>query len=505
MKKILEKTSSFSQKNYLAKVIFSSSFFTFFSKVLLFFQSLLITRHFGITKESDLYFFCFTSVNFIAVFFTAIDSSIILHRVIEYIQENDRKKAIQMINNMLFVYLSMMLVLLLIFNLKPGTFFSFFISGNFEAISIQSTLGISLFLVSYILLNSLSTYAQAFGVYAILAKAEIISTLCAIGYVIGDFKYEGVYGVFIIMATVNLLTLCILCIKYKIRFHWNLSMLNFQLFEKSLRRELLFFNSGNILVLFSSMFPAFILGKYQAGYITIYNYTQQILAIPRVIFATQLSNIIGVKMSENHKLKNLKYVNTIFNKSSIVLIILAIISMSLFLISSEYILNFIFYLKKPSDIAYTETLIFVRLFFLSIPFTAVQIMTARLYFSTSNAVLSIYNMIFSQLIYIVFLYLFSTYFKINGFALAFVLSNVLNVYISFLLVRKKIPGINIRFITKTLNNLLFLNFGLFGFLIYIFKSSEISNLYWQFSIGFAVVFLNIFVGNRIFRRAMNSI
>lgn len=427
--------SLFRTESYQKGIVLSTSF-NFLSKGILLFNNILIAYYFGTQERTDLYFFIFPLVNFVAYFISALNSTVIIPESMKIREECGENASMAFLNKFFFIFFFIGLLLTLIFSFKPIFVYGLFSKFSNEILIRNYSillLGSSLFLLM-ILTNFLTEILASYKFFSIPMFAQFLNSFFVFFFLIffhNSMEINSIFIGLIIAFSINLFILFYL-LKYKLS--WNFLNYRYKV-RKKVWIDTIYSQSGNFASLLSNFAPTYIFSGFSSGILSALNYGQKTASMPNDIISGQFTSIAGIRFNELFAQKDFNKINIVFQETVKSLIFILIpISGFVFLFSSEII--DILYLRGKFEIEIANVSAFyLKFLILAIPFNAFLGVIGRLFISGQKISLTFYNQIIVNLLLITSIYFFVRIYGYKGFPYAILLITLLNVIINIFLIK----------------------------------------------------------------------
>jgi putative peptidoglycan lipid II flippase len=318
--------------------IVKSLFFNVFSKVLLFLNSIFLANNFH-SSQTDIYFFVFSTVTLISFLINGLDGSVLIPQLMRLGDEKDLERKNGLINFFLFGYSILGFLIAIVFFLGINYFWSSL--SNISQIDIEENKNIFIWgavLIPLMILNSLQTsILSSFRYFTIPVMASAVANSLSLVLLIfgGDYYSSAISFVGLCVGYFCLVVYFFYFMKVNIG--WTGS-LNTSAFSRSFFTNSKYVLTGNLLSILYSYSNLFVLNIIGNGYVSFYNYSQQIINIPANFVLNQFSTIAGLKFNELAITGNFREINTVFVKSlSLIFFFLIPFSLTLFFLSNDLI------------------------------------------------------------------------------------------------------------------------------------------------------------------------
>ena len=165
-------------ESYQSGILFST-FFNLISKAVLFVNSVLIAFYFGAQEKTDVYFFVFSSITFIAYFFSALNTTVLIPESMRIREKEGDKMAMAFLNRFFYLLLTAGVLFIIVAFWKPiyiYGIFSKFPEGVLEANFNLLAVGIPI-LGMMILTNYCTEILASVKFFSIPMIAQLINNL----------------------------------------------------------------------------------------------------------------------------------------------------------------------------------------------------------------------------------------------------------------------------------------------------------------------------------------
>jgi putative peptidoglycan lipid II flippase len=295
------------------------------SKGILFLLTVIIARYFGSNIKTDIYFFVFATMILFSSFINSVDVSVIIPESMRLREHDGDEKAAVFLNFFLLGYLAIGILFTLamfLFGTKLFGTISKFSDDDIQVYRNYFLLG-SLFFIFHVLttyLNSILTSLKYFSLPLIVGAIKNCIVIVCVIMLRADYDVLGVIIGGLISYVVNL---CLqIYVMHKIA-GWKF-VFKIPNIRKSIWRNLIYAELGQITTVASSLFPLYLLSGFGSGIISIMNYGKNIADIPNTVITAQLTNVAGIKLNQQAAEEDYTGMNAIFLKTGKLLVFLLV-------------------------------------------------------------------------------------------------------------------------------------------------------------------------------------
>lgn len=402
-----------------------SSVLSVLAKAVAFAQQLCIAYFCGVNATTDIYFYLINLAFLIGGMIQIITSSIVIPQSMDLRLNSSLLSEMRYLNSFLFCILIIGCSLIFILGLYGVGLMQ--LITKFSVMEINTNIvNFYLFLPVTLLLVVNSVFAEIMVSYKYFTAPIWLNLNLNLSIIITVFFLQTLFGGFSMMIGalfVSFLNCIIFVLYFKRKFHWEFMVFDFKLlFSSSKSIGGLFLNQS--VVIFISMFPFYLLSQYQVGSITLVNYAMKLVQAPYA-FLQQISIVMQVKLNElNAKSRDEELRNITKKVAYYIFIIGAIIAFVIFVLRNP-IVNIFYGLGNLSDKSLLEIINIIAITIIALPFIGFGQAWAKLYFAKKQIKLYIYTMLFINIISYVIYYFFIFNYQIIGYAIAYVIVEIL--------------------------------------------------------------------------------
>jgi putative peptidoglycan lipid II flippase len=474
-----------------------STFFNIANKGLVFLNSIIVAFYFGTQIKTDIYFYAYNTIVILSAFITSLNASVLIPESMRLRIQQGESSAMHFLNFFFYGYIAITLLICGIVFLNPVQAFTT-ISG-FSKQSLQTESGILLLATPLILLmpvvNLLTDILTSHKLFSMPMIVGILNGVFSILFILLFHRLLDVLSLLTGLILAYVINFIILIALMKKRVHWKFGFQRVRI-GKKIWKNIAFAQAGNITTSLSSYAPLYVLSGFHGGMITSLTFAQQISSMPTNLITNQFSSVAGIKFNELYAKKEFPEINRIFlSTTSFLLFILTPVSVIFFLYSTQ-ITSFLLERGAFHKSGVVDTSLFLKYLGLLLPMLAINTFVARLFMAGQKIMESFAYQVIFNCVLIVFIFIGVRTFGIVGYPVALVCLHLLNVLISFFLLKAFFPQIKYGGVLLD-----FLKIAVLNFLIFIpmlFVKDYLFNLYTLLSliVGGTIYMLILLLVNR---------
>jgi len=485
-----------------------SSLFNFVAKGLVFLQGLVIAYYFGAQSNTDVYFYCFSTITLAAVFINTLDSSVIVPEAMRLAESEGNRSAMRFLNFFIFLYIIGGVVATALFYISPVNIILF--TSQFDAAKLREAreillLSIPLFaliIVTNLLANILASY-KYFTMPMMVSAINGIFALVSLIFLHNQF---GISSLLIGTITAYVLNLCFLFYVMRKQLSWTFSFQWVRLSTKT-RWNILMAQIGNFTSAFSNYAPFYLLSSFGPGVLTALTYGQKTAEIPQQLINLQFSAVAGIKFNELHARGDFASMDSVFYRSAGFLFAVLFPMTSFMFVYSGEIISILFKHGVFTDEDVETSGVFLKYFALVLPFYVTNNLIARLFMAAQKIMQSFwYQVTFNGVLTLAY-FLIVKYIGYTGLPIALAAMHCINFFASYFLTRWFFPYIDYAKVIRSFFVIGFLN-AIPAIALYLFRSNiPITNTLISVLTGgsvFVVVLALLYYVTGIYKLALRS-
>lgn len=296
---------------------------TFIWKMLSFVNSILIAFYFGTRANCDVYFYILFIVGLAALFFTSLNSNVIIPQAI-YLKKENEKTAQNFLNFVLLLYITILLLILLAGMLFPVGIFSIISKFSIDILS-QDILILRLaflytctYILCYFILDIMYIY-HIFSINFLFPLNALLPMLIMLLL----HKTLGIKTMligFIISYFIQIIT-CLFIMKKKL--NWSFTHIKTTL-ESRLKNNII---TNQMLVVIDSivsLLPFYLMSSFTGGIISALSYAKQLTDSPSEILTLKITQVFHIQLNENASAKDFDALNENYLKVNYLLLFIMI-------------------------------------------------------------------------------------------------------------------------------------------------------------------------------------
>ena len=486
-------------ESYKRGIVLSAGF-NILNKGAVFLNGLLVAYFFGASQFTDFFFYIYNSVAILGVFFTSMNSSVLIPESMRIRNQEGNDKAIAFLNFFIWLYGALMAVVLLAVLFDPV---SFFLSvSNFDAGQIQSSrillyLSLPLF-VLIPLINLLVDILASYKFFAIPMIVGLINGTVSIIFIILFHSGAGIQSVFYGLIVAYFLNFLLLVFLMKKKLGWRFSLKK-TMIGKRIWNNLGFAQLGNVMSALSLYAPIYILSGFSAGIITSLSFAQQLSALPATLIIYQFSAVIGIKFNELYSQKKFTEISTSFvTTANFLIFIMLPVSVVCFMFPRE-IMTIVLKRGKFDEAGIEHASLFFKYLALALPLTAINTLFARLFMASHKIKEAFWYQVLLNGSLICSIYLSIQHFGVLGYPFSILSIYSLNVLFCYFLEKRFFNMIGYYKILKKFALLILINIALGAIVFAAVRSLDVANEWLILMIAVALYGCLLLGANYLFR------
>lgn len=441
------------------RAIASSMIMSLLAKVLTLLQSQVISYSFGTTRSTDILFSTLSIILMFTAFINAVNQSVMIPNAINIrnnISEDESKKFICYIY---FIYAAIGLVCTALIMINPVGFFG--LTMRFDKADLIANVNIIRFIVPTFFLIIMNTFMldifTSYRYFTFPMMLDMLKNVVIIAFVLCFKGYFSVTSLAIGVFTGNVIQFIVLnflllkVLKIKPRF-------NYYKLSSQAKANMMYTLTGQVTKFGVSWLIANILSGYDEGVFSAQDYSNKIYTVFSMVVITQIGTVIGMNFIDIYSKKEYKKLNDMFLKfftNSI--FIIAPICAILFL-NADNIISILFergqFTRENSILAGG----FFKYLIIGVPLLLVDGFVVRLIIAKQIQKISFMWQMYSNIMTIIFIWIFTKLIGFYGYPIALAVSNLIYVITLLLfLVRKQFDFIDYKKVLSFLISTLVVN------------------------------------------------
>ncbi len=405
-----------------------STIYNFIAKVLLFIQTLFIAYYFPVS-QTDIFFFCYSTITLAAWFVNSLDHSVIVPRSMRIRERLGDTYAMNFLSYFLKINIILGLFVTVIFFIYPVKLMSF-LSG-FSTYQIMDNIGLLYFMAPLFclmtLVGLLNNILVSYRYFTMPSITSVITSLIAIGCMFLFQERMGISSVALGLTISFFLNAGgLIALLYKqCGWHFHQSSRIFRLIKW---KDLLYSQSGNIITFFSNYFPYYLLSGYPTGIVTALNYGQKTSEMPTQLIVNQVSSVVAIKLNEIHSKKNHQEANATFISSVGLLLFITIPISAISFFYADTIISVLYARGKFQQSVLNNSAYFFMVLIWLLPLVSINTLCARIFMSVGIIREAFYYQSILNILSIILVTVFVKYFGYHAYPYAVVLVYTINIF-----------------------------------------------------------------------------
>jgi peptidoglycan biosynthesis protein MviN/MurJ (putative lipid II flippase) len=379
MKKLFFSSESF-KKGYLR-----SSGLNIISKFVAFFNTLLIAYFFGTTTSTDFYFFCIGLVTTVSAFLTALDISILIPESMRIKAQQSEPELQRFLTTFLFLAAALCVVVSLMVLINPQS--SFILISKFTKEVLNANLLIVYLSMPLLLLITVNTFLTdiliSYKFFSVSVLSGLLNSVLSILIIVVFHSSLHILSILLSLLIANLIQLFINVVLMKSRLGWT-----FCPSVKGIKRKIItdsiVAQAGNFTTLLSTYVPLWLISSFSSGVLSSVSYASRIPDFIALFVTTQFGTVTGIKFNELYAQKRTDEIRRVYVEASAFLQFVLVPICILVFIFSEDIVAVLFGHGAFNRTSVANTGELMKYFVLILPFTAHNTLVARLFMAAQK-------------------------------------------------------------------------------------------------------------------------
>lgn len=423
------KTESY-KKGLVFSIVFNAA-----AKALSFFTIIIIAFYFGSDSLTDVYFFTYNIILFIATFITQLNGAVIIPESMRMRLQEGETGAMHFINFFMVCIFSLGAMVSILIIIDPVYFFSLVSHFDQKVLDSSKTLllGISVLLPLIMVVNFLTEITTSYKFFTMPMLASAVTSLLSIASMIFGHGTFGIGSIPIGLGAAYFINLVLLISFMRKKLHWS--------FVPRLPRKLhlwksiYFATAGNSFSVASSYIGMLLLSGFSAGTLSALNFAQRVYEVPTSFVTNQFGSIAAIKLNEVYPKGELDEFNSVFINSVTFLIILLFPMTVFFFYFPSEILSILFQRGNFSTASVEKSAEMLRVLGLMLPLLAVNILVSRVLMATQRIDISFKNQITIAALIIGLTFLGVRLYGEVGYPIAQVTGYALGMFVNYYVLR----------------------------------------------------------------------
>jgi putative peptidoglycan lipid II flippase len=348
--------------------VIQSVLLNIFSKGFTFLNTVLITYYFGVSFQTDIYYYMFGMISLVAGFITVINIGVLVPETIRLKVQESEEAAMNYMNKYAFWHtmIGFIIAVIIIFTSQ----FVFGGISKFDPVMLKQHANMIIMLVLLlplmILTQHLRDILSIYKYFSISIILTIINSICSISALVvfgrsGDLSYA--VGGLLLGYIINVLLQTYILFK---KVKWKLVFKSVKI-EHNKRQVFLWYLSNFISIPCASIY-LYLIPELGDGYLTAYSLALQVSLLPVQFITVQMIAVISMKFNELFAEKDMQGVKMLFNDAADFTLLLMCLLCGLLVINSQEIITLLFKRGNFDDSAVKLTSYFLKFLAIAPPF-----------------------------------------------------------------------------------------------------------------------------------------
>jgi putative peptidoglycan lipid II flippase len=434
------------KSNSTSKSVFFSTFFSLIARVFSFVQAMIVSCYFGATKSTDFLFFCISITMLLPGLFNCINQSVIVPNAIRIREKKSEEDSRRFISTIYFLYLVAGILICAAISLVPEEFM--LLVSKFERPDVKENIRIVQLIIPTFFFTLTNSYLlDIFNSYKYFTLPMILDMLKSILIILFIVLLGKKYGVvsmaagILIAQIIQFVLLNGFLIKlFGFRFKFRLYRL-----DKELERNIFFVVISQVSTILSQYVAIYLISGLNKGVYTALSYSDKLYNIFVLIFADQVSTVIGIDMIELYARKeyeklNRQYLKCLKGMMTIILPICFIMA-----VQAPLVISVIFERGFFTSESVLLTSIFFKYTILIIPLLLMDRLIVRLIIAKQILHISLIWNVISKILTCAVVFIIVEYIDFKYYALGLLLVQFIYIIlINLFMIKKQFKFINVK-------------------------------------------------------------
>jgi len=414
-------------ESYKKGILFSTGF-NVLNKGLAFVNNLAIAYFFGTQLSVDVYFYTFNTIILLVTYLNSVNVGVLVPESMKIRASGHPEKAFSFFNVFIAGYVLLTALLCAIAWINPiGIFTSL---SKFDKVVLEQEFTLMLWVIPLLMLisitNLLTEIIVSYRFFSMpMIAGSINSTLSFVMLLVFHDRWGmlSVVAGLIISHCLNIGLLVLIMLR---GLHWKFSFVWVKI-DKKVWQNIGMAQLGNLATVLSAYAPLYLLSGFPGGVVAAFNYAQQIVVQPTNLLTNQFASVSRIRINELYVSKDYSGLNRVLASTIRFLLFLLVPVCGILFLFPEQVVTVLLKRGSFSSQSVADVSVFLRFLALSVPFTAVWSIVSNLFVSAQLIKQSVWYQIFNNLLLIAFTYLGLQWLGKEGYPLAYLAINVMNV------------------------------------------------------------------------------
>jgi len=414
----------------------------FLAKAAAFLLNPAIAYYFGARGDTDIFFFCMSTVLLASAFLTSLNGSVVIPHAMHLSASEGDARSMSFTNAFFYFYLLAGSVITILVVLAPAEVLGAI--SNFPRNDLQQHITLIRVLALVFLLTIASSamcdilFSRKF--FAVPMISGLLTSLLGLAFLLLFHDALGTLSIAIGMLVAYLLQTVFLAIVMCRSIGWRFDLCSLQI-GRRVSLDSTYAYLGNIASAAAGYVPLLLLGGFDPGTLTALMYAQSITNIPGAIVTSQYSSVAGIRLNEECAKGDWAGVNRVFLMSTNFLVFLLVpVACLMWLFSGEAVAVLFQHGKLTPETADLSTR-FLKYLSLIVPMAAANTLVARLFMAGRRVAMSFWYQIAMNLLLILMIVVFVGQAGPTGYPVALVVSYGSSILFLYWLLKYAFPTI----------------------------------------------------------------
>ena len=429
-------------ESYVRGAFFSTAL-NFVAQGLGFLTNIAFAYYFGAREVVDLYYYCVSVVMLIAGSLTALDTAALIPEALRLREHEGFESCMNFLNSFFFMFLGITTFISVFLLLHPIGFFTSI--SKYDAAQLVRHTRVVYWAVALLVPTLLSQYIldilMAFKFFTLPTLFAVLSRVLVLAAVMLFHDRLSVVSSLAGTMLANVLLIAGTWVFMKKTLNWRFGF-RLTCVSRKILGYIGFCVVGQIGSSLSAYAPYFLLGGAVTGVVAAMNYASRVTMALNTVVTSQVSSIVGIKLSEEHARRDWTALNNSLTRTGEVIGFLLIpICVAMCIFAREIVV--VFFQRGSFDAdSTTQTALFLRYFALNIPLAAQSSIIARLFMASQRMNVSFIYQLGMNALLIAMMAAGVRWLGVVGYPLAQIFVGVLNLILLIFITRRLYPFYN---------------------------------------------------------------
>jgi len=488
----------FSSESFKKGYILSSGL-NIISKLVSFFNTLLIAYFFGTTTSTDFYFFCIGLVTTVSAFLTALDISILIPEAMRIKAQQSELESQRFLTSFLFLSAAFCVAASLVVLMNPQA--SFILMSKFTKEVLNENSLIIYCSIPLLLLITVNTFLTdiliSYKFFSVSVLSGLLNSVLSILIIVTFHSSLHIFSILLSLLIANLIQLFINITLMKRKINWTFVPSSRDIKRKTITDSIVA-QAGNFTTLLSSYVPLWLISSFSSGILSSVSYGSRIPDVISMFITVQFGTVTGIKFNELYAQKRTDEIKKVYVEASAYLQFILIPVCILVFIFSEDIVAVLFGHGAFNKTSVANTGELMKYFVLVLPFTAHNTLVARLFMAAQKIKNAFVFQMIMNCIMVIAVYSLINILGPKGFPIGVLATYVLICITSDIIMKKNFDFIPYKKTLVYSLKCLLLNLPLFLIVVVFNRMTSVHSLWYMCAVAIAYGLLLVML-NHIFK------